>query len=228
MFNYAQWLQNEQQICTGHKACKIIGVSDKREKVKLPDLSKSEWKYVFIQSTSRIRTLSEGMFFMYCKLLLKQGTLLLILCANFIDDKLSDEVKPWKDEDKSLTLVDDKHKTLTQVPGDQEYPIVEFAKTIKGVSNYNPGLGYGFYEFTKPELISYEKQVILMDKVQVYCNIIHVVQSYYALVTILYIFGMNFMINFCAYLLACMSIYYTFRMRNYTMVLGHGMRLELD
>ena len=83
MFNYTQWLQDEQQMCTGHKARKIIGVSDKREKVKLPDLSNSGWKYVFIQSTSRIRTLLEGMFFMYCKLLLKQDKYIVLCYHNF-------------------------------------------------------------------------------------------------------------------------------------------------
>ena len=154
-------------MCTGHKACKIIGVSDKREKVKLPDLSNSGWKYVFIQSTSRIRTLSEGMFFMYCKLSLKQVKYIVLCYHNFIGDKFSDEAEPLKEEDKSLKLIDDKYKTLTLVPSDRKCPIpvLEFAKTIKSIFNYNPGLGYGFYEFTKPELISYDKQVILMDKV---------------------------------------------------------------
>ena len=104
-----------------------------------------------------------------------------------LGDKFSDEAEPWKDEDKSLKLVDDKYKTLTQVPGDRKYPmtILEFAKTIKGVFNYNPGLGYGFYEFTKPELISYDKQVILMDKV------LNIYQE--TIVTIL--FGLNILLK---------------------------------
>ena len=40
---------------------------------------------------------------------------------------------------------------------------------MEGLANYNPGLGYGFYEFTMPEFISYDKQVILMDKVPSEC-----------------------------------------------------------
>lgn len=53
------------------------------------------------------------------------------------------------------------------MPSDREYPVLEFAKTMapEGLAHYNPGLGYGFYEFTKPEFILYDKQVIMMDKV---------------------------------------------------------------
>jgi hypothetical protein len=58
-------MQDQKQKCTGPEARSIIGVSDiKRERMKLPD---TKWKYVFIQSTSRIRILSEGSHFMYCK-----------------------------------------------------------------------------------------------------------------------------------------------------------------
>ena len=46
----------------------------------------------------------------------------------------------------------------------KECTILDFGKTIEGVT-YKPGLGYGFYDFTKPELISHDKQVILMDQV---------------------------------------------------------------
>ena len=60
-------MQDERRICTGRPARKIIGVSDKRETIKLPDLSGREWKYVFIQNTSRIQILPEGTLFMYCK-----------------------------------------------------------------------------------------------------------------------------------------------------------------
>jgi hypothetical protein len=68
-------------------------------------------------------------------------------------------------EADNLELIADKCIKLKKVPGDREYPILEFVKTVKGLANYNPGLGYGFYEFTKPEFILYDKQVILMDKV---------------------------------------------------------------
>ena len=76
--------------------------------------------------------------------------------------------------DESLKLVDEKYKKLIRVPHDQEYPmcILDFInlklKSVSEVlpsSKYHPGLGYGFYEFTKPEFISRKKQVILMDKV---------------------------------------------------------------
>ena len=44
-----------------------MGISDKRELMILPDLSGTQWKYVFIQSTSRIRILPEESRFMFCK-----------------------------------------------------------------------------------------------------------------------------------------------------------------
>jgi hypothetical protein len=55
------------RVSSDRQARKLLGISDKREKVKLPDLSNSEWKYAFIQSTSRIQMLPEGSLFMYCK-----------------------------------------------------------------------------------------------------------------------------------------------------------------
>ena len=59
----------------------------------------------------------------------------------------------------------------------QEYLILDFTKTIEGIT-YNPGFGYGFYEFTKPEIISYDKQVILMDKVCTYTDLPRVFQMH--------------------------------------------------
>lgn len=61
-------LQDKEQRCTGSKARKILGVSDKRELLMLPDLSATPWKYVFIQSTSRVRMLCEGTHFLFCKI----------------------------------------------------------------------------------------------------------------------------------------------------------------
>ena len=70
-----------------------------------------------------------------------------------------------KDDDESLKLVDGMYiKKLSQVPGDQEYPVLEFARNNE-IPNYNPKQGYGFYQFTQPEFISYSKLVILQDKV---------------------------------------------------------------
>ena len=60
-------MQDEKKICTGGEARAIVGVSDKREHLTLPDLSGTQWKYVFIQSTSRIKILPEGSHFMFCK-----------------------------------------------------------------------------------------------------------------------------------------------------------------
>ena len=54
-------------MCPDRQARKIIGISDKREKVKLNALTDTEWKYAFVQSTSRIRILPEGSLFMHCK-----------------------------------------------------------------------------------------------------------------------------------------------------------------
>ena len=70
----------------------------------------------------------------------------------------------FTDDDGNLLikLVDKKYYTLNRVL--QECSTLDFGKNIKGIT-YKPGLGYGFYEFTKPELISHDKQVILMDQV---------------------------------------------------------------
>ena len=65
-------------------------------------------------------------------------------------------------ESETLKIVGPEYYTLYPVSKECEIP--KFVETIKGLS-YKPGLGYGFYQFTKPELISYDKQVILMGKV---------------------------------------------------------------
>ena len=62
---------------------------------------------------------------------------------------------------KLLEKVPEKYYKLYTV--DKTCPVSEFVKDIPESSC--TGLGYGFYEFKKPELISYDKQVILMDKV---------------------------------------------------------------
>lgn len=64
--------------------------------------------------------------------------------------------------DKSLVIVPDKYYSLHSVTKACE--VIDFVRGIPGLT-YSTRLGYGFYEFTKPELISYDKQVILMDKV---------------------------------------------------------------
>ena len=65
-------------------------------------------------------------------------------------------------DNQKLQLVTERYYKLKYVP--QECSILDFAKTIEGVT-YNAGFGYGFYEFTKPEIIQYDKQVILMNEV---------------------------------------------------------------
>ena len=60
--------QDEKRTCTGPKAREIIGVRDEREYLTLPDLRRTQWEYVFIQSTSRLTTLLKGTRFMFCKI----------------------------------------------------------------------------------------------------------------------------------------------------------------
>ena len=65
------------------------------------------------------------------------------------------------DDERNMQLVNQKHYKLERVTN--ECSILDFCRVT--FEDYTPGLGYGFYEFTKPELIQYEKQVILMDQV---------------------------------------------------------------
>lgn len=84
----------------------------------------------------------------------------------YIDEQPSVDTEKQKklltDDERNMQLVDKKYYTLKHVP--KECLILDFCKTIEGIT-YKPGLGYGFYEFTKPELIQHEKQVMLMDQV---------------------------------------------------------------
>ena len=86
------------------------------------------------------------------------------LCDDSETERPKTPLKQKETED-NLKLVDHKYIKLKKVPVGREYPILEFAKTIEGLANYNPGLGYGFCEFTMPEFILYDKEVIMMDKV---------------------------------------------------------------
>ena len=85
------------------------------------------------------------------------------------DEKLSRKSTPSPsvsatESDITLKIVGQKYYTL--YPVEKECKIPKFVETIdsEGLS-YKSGSGYGFYQFTKPELISYDKQVILMGKV---------------------------------------------------------------
>ena len=70
-------------------------------------------------------------------------------------------------ESDTLKIVGPEYYTL--YPIEEECEILKFVENIKDLS-YKSGLGYGFYQFTKPELISYDKQVILMGKVYMQCT----------------------------------------------------------
>ena len=88
---------------------------------------------------------------------------------NIVDGKI-DEFGKQKSSLSSVNqnvprkVVDEKFYQIFGVAKECDVP-----KFVKGIPDlklkYNSGLGYGFYEFTKPELISYDKQVILMGKV---------------------------------------------------------------
>ena len=61
-------MQDEKKVC---EASNIIDISGKRELLTLPDLIElrgTPWKYVFIQSTSRLQMLHKGTHFMFCKI----------------------------------------------------------------------------------------------------------------------------------------------------------------
>ena len=65
-------------------------------------------------------------------------------------------------DDGNLKPVDKRYYTLKRVS--HECTTLDIGKSIMGEA-YKTGLGYGFYEFTKPELILHDKRVILMDQV---------------------------------------------------------------
>jgi hypothetical protein len=158
----------------GPEAQKLVGVRNKRKKIR-PDLSNTKWKYVFIQSNSRIRKLPEGSYFLFCKFVLAIATVGIFIVLNnyFVDgqveeadEKLSPSRKSTPSpmsaaESDTLKIVGQEYYKL--YPVEKECKIAKFVGTIKVA--YKSGLGYGFYQFTKPELISYDKQVILMGTV---------------------------------------------------------------
>ena len=62
-----KFIQDEKRICTGLRARKMIGFKDEQTPVTLSNLKSNSWKYVFIQSNSRIRVLPKGTHFIFCK-----------------------------------------------------------------------------------------------------------------------------------------------------------------
>ena len=52
-------------MSAGPEARQLLGFRNKKQPVKIPESLK--WKYVFIQSTSRIRKLLKGTHFIICK-----------------------------------------------------------------------------------------------------------------------------------------------------------------
>ena len=65
--------------------------------------------------------------------------------------------------DSEIKMVPEENYKLYSV--ENRCRVIDFVGKHADLEKYSPGLGYGFYEFTKPEFISYDKQVILMDKV---------------------------------------------------------------
>ena len=61
-------IQDKTKTCTGSKAQEVIGFRDEQTPIEPPDLSGTNWKYVFIQTTSRLQKLPQGTHFMFCKL----------------------------------------------------------------------------------------------------------------------------------------------------------------
>lgn len=61
-----------------------------------------------------------------------------------------------------LKTVDPEQFKLFEVK--EECTVSEFVSASE-CPNYRLGLGYGFYEFTKKELIGFHKKIILMGKV---------------------------------------------------------------
>ena len=79
------------------------------------------------------------------------------------DDECFVQQSPLLTHDgKGLEVVHNDYYKL--YPVTSECKLSEFTATIPGLTN-RCKLGYGFYEFTSSEYISFDKQVILMGKV---------------------------------------------------------------
>ena len=68
-------------------------------------------------------------------------------------------------------VVNEQYYQLYYVPQDCTTTVKEFLEDRQ--LHYSLCLGYAFYEFTEPELIAHNKQVILMDKVTLLLTCLH-------------------------------------------------------
>ena len=90
------------------------------------------------------------------------------MVLNIIDGEL-----PRKPKDvKPSSIHESAHEKLKQVERkyeafevSAECRLVDFVKCIEVLNAFEPKLGYGFYQFTEKEMISYNDQVLLRDKV---------------------------------------------------------------
>ena len=90
------------------------------------------------------------------------------MVLNTIDGEL-----PRKPKDvKPSSILKSAHEKLKQVERkykafhvSDECRLVDFVKCKEDLNAFEPKLGYGFYQFTKKEMISYYDQVLLRDKV---------------------------------------------------------------
>ena len=77
-------------------------------------------------------------------------------------------------KDQNLKPVPNRNYSLFTVS--KACKVIEFRNAHQELNTYNPALGYGFFEFTKREYISYNQEVIVMDKVLI-CACVHLAWS---------------------------------------------------
>ena len=90
---------------------------------------------------------------------------IIVIILNIVDgmeDECTSQASSPRCAERKLHIVGKDYYKLYWVTEDCQ--LAEFTKNIPGLM-HRCKLGYGFYEFTKPEYISFDKQVILMDKV---------------------------------------------------------------
>ena len=55
--------------------------------------------------------------------------------------------------------------TIVEVKGTEKCNLPDFIRKEAALQNFKPSLGYGYHQFTKPELISPNTEVVLKKKV---------------------------------------------------------------
>ena len=92
-------------------------------------------------------------------------------CTDGEEDEFLDQRSPIATQEVLL-----KDQNLKPVPTEsyllftvsKACKVIEFRNAHQNLNTYNPALGYGFFEFTKPEYIRYNRAVIVMDKVLIF------------------------------------------------------------